>query len=408
VLAPAFLLREIAQATPYPSAANTVDVTLAASVPLDASNGAALTLAGLTGTQTGDSATLSITARGGSAADTLFGGSGAWEQASGTLVLTLAAGQAAPAGTLIAFSFALINAGVRRDAAAAVVSGTGLAAAQMRAATHAPFSAASTLAADLSICGAGAQQAALASSASAAGIAAGVHIQVGEELLLVTAVADDDAALTVQRGALGTAVAPHRAGAPARRVVPGAALGDAAPLRVQGPAWFARSVGQSSPYPGAANRISVTLGANVAIAYAGVSRLVVAGLGGSATADDSALPLYGSDAAVFGGTGAWDQSAGTLTLTVASGQSVTPGAFYTVSFDLVNPSAAQDARNVTLSSDGASSSATVYYTTDGSAPTSSSEAFSSPISISAYTQLLATAQYAGQALGAVQNATYAD
>ena len=111
-------------------------------------------------------------------------------------------------------------------------------------------------------------------------------------------------------------------------------------------------------------------------------------------------------AALFDVAGAWDQGEGTLTLIIASGQTLAPGAFYSFSFELVNPPTAQPGPPVTLSSDGASSDAEIYFTTDGAPPTAASTHFTAAFAVGGYTQVLAAAKYAGQGLGAVENATY--
>ncbi|KAJ1483283.1 hypothetical protein T484DRAFT_1800972 [Baffinella frigidus] len=62
----------------------------------------------------------------------------------------------------------------------------------MRREGHAPFSAESFLSADLATCwggGAAALQANITTSASAAGIRAGVHLQIDSELVFVTGAA---------------------------------------------------------------------------------------------------------------------------------------------------------------------------------------------------------------------------
>ena len=114
----------------------------------------------------------------------------------------------------------------------------------------------------------------------------------------------------------------------------------------------------------------------------------------------------GGGAALFDVAGAWDQASGTLTLVIASGQTLAAGAFYSFSFEVVNPSTAQAGTAVTLSSDGASSDASIYFTTDGAPPTTSSTQFTTAFAVAGHTEVLAAAAYAGQALGAVENATY--
>ena len=67
--------------------------------------GSTLTIAGLTGSQTADSGSLTI----GGAGATIFGSSGSWTQSSGTLVLTVAGGQSVPTGADTVITFTLTN-----------------------------------------------------------------------------------------------------------------------------------------------------------------------------------------------------------------------------------------------------------------------------------------------------------
>jgi hypothetical protein len=67
--------------------------------------GSTLTIAGLTGSQTADSGSLTI----GGAGASIFGSSGSWTQSSGTLVLTVAGGQSVPTGSDTVITFTLTN-----------------------------------------------------------------------------------------------------------------------------------------------------------------------------------------------------------------------------------------------------------------------------------------------------------
>ena len=69
------------------------------------SAGSNLTIVGLTGSQTGDSGSLTV----GGAGASIFGSSGAWTQSSGTLVLTVAGGQSVPTGSNTVITFTLTN-----------------------------------------------------------------------------------------------------------------------------------------------------------------------------------------------------------------------------------------------------------------------------------------------------------
>ena len=58
----------------------------------------------------------------------------------------------------------------------------------------------------------------------------------------------------------------------------GALAFDAMPLRVREPGLVVRNIGQSSPYPGEVNTLSVTLASNVDLLGAGASQITIAGL----------------------------------------------------------------------------------------------------------------------------------
>src|SRR6056300_849340 len=72
---------------------NTLTFTVNPSASISA--GATLTIAGLTGSQTSDNASLTV----GGAGAAIFGSSADWTQSSGTLVLTVAGGQSVPTGS---------------------------------------------------------------------------------------------------------------------------------------------------------------------------------------------------------------------------------------------------------------------------------------------------------------------
>jgi hypothetical protein len=101
VVVPSFTLKSIRQSTPGSGATNTLTVSLTADFDLPA--GSTVTITGLTGSQTADSASVTVTSTGG-----LLGSSGAWTQSSGQLVLT-AAGSGTVSGTACEVTFELTN-----------------------------------------------------------------------------------------------------------------------------------------------------------------------------------------------------------------------------------------------------------------------------------------------------------
>lgn len=83
--------------------------------------------------------------------------------------------------------------------------------------------------------------------------------------------------------------------------------------------WATKTVAESSTVQGATNTIMFVLQPSAVIAATGT--ITIAGLTGTQTADNGALPVGGANATVFGSAGAWTQNTGTLVLTVASSQS---------------------------------------------------------------------------------------
>ena len=102
VVVPSFSLKSIRQSTPGSGATNTLTVALTADFDLAA--GSTVTITGLTGSQTEDSASLRVSSTSG-----LLGTSGTWTQASGQLVLTVAAGSGTVSGTGCEVTFNLTN-----------------------------------------------------------------------------------------------------------------------------------------------------------------------------------------------------------------------------------------------------------------------------------------------------------
>jgi hypothetical protein len=111
---PSFSLKSIRQSTPVSSATNTLTVSLTADFDLAA--GSTVTITGLTGSQTADGASLTV-----SSTEGLLGTSGTWAQSSGQLVLTAASGGTVP-GTTCVMTFTLTNAAEAQSSPAVTVS----------------------------------------------------------------------------------------------------------------------------------------------------------------------------------------------------------------------------------------------------------------------------------------------
>jgi hypothetical protein len=65
--------------------------------------------------------------------------------------------------------------------------------------------------------------------------------------------------------------------------------------------------------------------------------ILIKQLTGVGTATNASLPLAGSAASIFGNSGEWDQTAATLKLTVATGQTLTHDVVRSISFTVTNP-----------------------------------------------------------------------
>jgi hypothetical protein len=99
---------------------------------------------------------------------------------------------------------------------------------------------------------------------------------------------------------------------------------------------------------GAADTITFTVQPSVAIAASGT--LTLTGMQGTQTADNASLTVGGAGAAIFGSSGAWIQSTGTLVLTVAGGQSLPTGSDTVITFTLTNSASVQSGKTVSVSS----------------------------------------------------------
>jgi len=99
---------------------------------------------------------------------------------------------------------------------------------------------------------------------------------------------------------------------------------------------------------GSADTITFTVQPSVAIAAGGT--LTLTGMQGTQTANNASLTVGGAGAAIFGSSGSWTQSTGTLVLTVAGGQSLPTGSDTVITFDLTNASSVQSGKTVSVSS----------------------------------------------------------
>jgi hypothetical protein len=186
------------------------------------------------------------------------------------------------------------------------------------------------------------------------------------------------------------------------------------PLLVHARSLFKVSIGQSTSSPGENNTLTVTLALNAPLDTPLFSQVTIKGLTGSATGSgDTHVSLPISDVGagtsattVFGSTGIWNQTAGYLVLTLASGQSLPAGTPLTFSFVLKNPLSSQAAPSTSVVAQCVHSDAALYYTTDGSQPSSASGLYSTAVAVTTGQTLKAVAVYQDQRDSETDSATY--
>lgn len=106
------ILMNIGQSTPLPGAGNTITVTFVPNIDLSNaawSNIIKLSIAGLTGSTTGDNPALTVNDVESSGTTTYFESGAAWTRSTGTLVLSLKILTTIPAGQTLKFTFAVTN-----------------------------------------------------------------------------------------------------------------------------------------------------------------------------------------------------------------------------------------------------------------------------------------------------------
>ena len=162
----------------------------------------------------------------------------------------------------------------------------------------------------------------------------------------------------------------HKTGSAVYLVKLGCTIGDAAPLRVHARSLFSANIGQSTSSPSQTNTLTVTFSVNAQLDAPVFSKVVITGLTGSSTGSGSTLMSLAisnrgtpSATTIFGSSGSWNQTAGSLTLTVATGQSLAAATPVIFSFDLVNPASGQAPRSTFIVAECLHSDATLRYTT---------------------------------------------
>ena len=94
------------------------------------------------------------------------------------------------------------------------------------------------------------------------------------------------------------------------------------------------TLSDSNSMTGGTNTLTFTVQPGINITAG--QTLTLAGLTGTQTVDNASLTVGGAGASIFGSSGDWTQSTGTLVLTVAGGQTLSTGSDTVVTFDLQN------------------------------------------------------------------------
>ena len=123
------------------------------------------------------------------------------------------------------------------------------------------------------------------------------------------------------------------------------------PLKFLRP-YLVKNISQGSAQVSALNTLTVTLQLNIQLHSAQGSQITLSGLPQTATPSTQSLALTypNGNVAVFGNTGSWTQSSGTLVLAVSNAGtgSLEARQMYVFSFQLANPSVGQAAAAVTI------------------------------------------------------------
>ena len=94
------------------------------------------------------------------------------------------------------------------------------------------------------------------------------------------------------------------------------------------------TLSDSNSMTGGTNTLTFTVQPGINITAG--QTLTLVGLTGTQTVDNASLTVGGAGASIFGSSGDWTQSTGTLVLTVAGGQTLSTGSDTTVTLDLQN------------------------------------------------------------------------
>ena len=119
------------------------------------------------------------------------------------------------------------------------------------------------------------------------------------------------------------------------------------PLHIDERGFLSKSIGHSSPFVSAINTITVTFSLNFALNRP--AKVTIMGVMERTTPSNLAMAVQSVSGSLITSTGVWVQDTGSLVLSLAENTAATPGANYTISFDVVNPPIPQNSPLVSIS-----------------------------------------------------------
>jgi len=131
------------------------------------------------------------------------------------------------------------------------------------------------------------------------------------------------------------------------------------PSQVECASFTKKAIGQSTPIPGATNRITVTLISDTDLLAASGSIVTISGLSTAIASNPMPLLDVGDHGAMIfsdgmtGGHGIWN--VGTLTLTIHSAATLSAGTTYVFAFDITNPATANTSPTIYIEASGVTS-----------------------------------------------------
>ncbi|EKX51708.1 hypothetical protein GUITHDRAFT_102312 [Guillardia theta CCMP2712] len=328
-----FLIKTAYQSTPLPSALNNITVHFSHSSRLTA---ATLTLHGLTGSQTPDDNVLPLVPS--SDSQLFLPTESRWNQSSGQLIVPC--DKDIPPGATISFQFSLRNPPFENLVLTPLIE---ISSADLTIPPtafdinhHYPCIGTTSLMYDFYVCFNHAMEVV---SVEEAQIQKGSMISIEGDLIVVDEVLGEQLQIEMKHKVSSNTM--YKAGTPVCHVFPGTTTLDVNPLQTLAPGFQVIRMAQNNPTPGSLNQISVTFVANVLMEVGAVSAVVVSGFKGTGaqvmTIVGTQVDVNGTDSAVFDHKGVWNESAGSLTLTIAEGKSIMPGRYYSVTFVVINP-----------------------------------------------------------------------